>query len=356
MTGPVPLTFPGSRTLAGWWRQLASWQPQALWVGHLFLHRAEALTRRTQQLPTDPLQLLILKALSLAPAANADALEARLHLDLQLLGQALRSLQAADLARDEGGWRPTPRGTHALVHGTYPRAVDERRVFYFVESERTDRPAQYLPLKQPATVPWAAGDNWSFAPSLLTDCVRQPEDWKRRHGFPTDVDEVFDVGAELASGQPESWQRVILDRPEHLAVALVPTRDAQGDERLLGFAVRQDGWALLSDSPAFVLGDSCREVFPSVVEGISREVWEQAWQTWCQPRGLGVVSDDTGSLQVEGHRLRVTVSARLLGRLRATRSDALKGEAWVLAGTGRLRAAALLDPIEGEVRPELHPA
>ena len=37
MTAPSPALFPAGRTLAGWWRQLAPWQPTAVWVGQLLL-------------------------------------------------------------------------------------------------------------------------------------------------------------------------------------------------------------------------------------------------------------------------------------------------------------------------------
>jgi hypothetical protein len=44
--------------------------------------------------------------------------------------------------------------------------------------------------------------------------------------------------------------------------------------------------------------------------------------------------------------LRVLAPGRLIDRLRAARSDALKNEAWLLAGTGRLRAAAVIELVE----------
>lgn len=47
MTAVAPLTFPGTRALAGWWRLLAPRQPRAMWVAHLLLHRIEALVRQT---------------------------------------------------------------------------------------------------------------------------------------------------------------------------------------------------------------------------------------------------------------------------------------------------------------------
>jgi hypothetical protein len=48
-------------------------------------------------------------------------------------------------------------------------------------------------------------------------------------------------------------------------------------------------------------------------------------------------------LQRVGHKLSVTVPRRFLERLRVQRSDALKGEAWLLAGSTHVHAAALLE-------------
>ena len=49
---------------------------------------------------------------------------------------------------------------------------------------------------------------------------------------------------------------------------------------------------------------------------------------------------------MEGIHLRVAPPARLLERLRAARSDALKGEAWLLAGEGPVRRAAVVELVE----------
>ena len=72
----------------------------------------------------------------------------------------------------------------------------------------------------------------------------------------------------------------------------------------------------------------------------------QAWRAWCQPRNLPQAECDACRLERQDYRLRVEAGKPLIERLRAARSDALKGEAWLLAGESRLRAAALVDIVE----------
>ena len=63
------LIYPGSRTLAGWWRQLAPLQPKAIAMGYGFLHRIEAAVNVVTQEPIDPLVHLVLQALALEKSA-----------------------------------------------------------------------------------------------------------------------------------------------------------------------------------------------------------------------------------------------------------------------------------------------
>ena len=353
MTVPAPLAFPGGRTLAGWWRQLAPGQPRALWVGHLFLHRIEALVRLTRSVRPDPLHALVLKALSLNPDESLDRLNRRLHLGEQVLGRVKHSLTEAGLLVAEGGRSvPTASGREVLTRGEYQTSVHERRVFYFVEPEQPDGVPHFLPLKEPPSVFLPAADGWRFDPRWLADCVARPVEWKQRFGFPPEVEETV-LGPDATPGLPEPWRRVVLDRPERLPIMLALTARPEGGDRLIGFAVRQENWGLHTEAPLFSLEEGWPEAFPSLMQGPSAAQWEDAWRTWCQPRGLAA---ETGGLQPEGHRLRVKASPRLLERLRATQSDALKGEAWLLAGSGRLRAAAQIEIVESEPRPALRQA
>ena len=130
------------------------------------------------------------------------------------------------------------------------------------------------------------------------------------------------------------------------ALALVRTREGAGDGGLLGFWTAPGEWTLHSASAAFRLAEGWREVFPILESGPVMEDWRRIWQTWCQVRGLPAVDAERCELSVEDCRLVVQAPRRLLERLQALRSDALKGEAWLVGGEGSVRRALLLEVTE----------
>ncbi|MBL8796843.1 MAG: hypothetical protein JNM56_23280 [Planctomycetia bacterium] len=342
MTVPVPLPFPGSRNLAAWWRSLAERQPKALWVGHLLLHRVEALVESQQTARPEALPLAVLKALVLFPGEPLSALDRRLHLGPQALRPVLNQLCQDGLAQaDAAGWSPTPLGRRAAEQGDYVRPARARRAFHFRAAP--DGTAHFLHLEAPAAVPWTPPADWHFEPATLARCLEQPADWKRRHAFPLEVEQL--LGPEPAA---PAWQRVIVDRPERQPVLLL--LDAAGD-RLLGFAVKAETWSLHADRPLFDLEAGGRDVFPDLGPPPTEDDWRQAWREWCQPRGLAALTDDAHRLEPSGPTLQVAVTPRLLERLRAIRSDALRDEAWLLVGDGPLRPAAQLKIVEAEGTP-----
>jgi hypothetical protein len=359
MTAAPSLTFPGGRKLAGWWRQLAPYSPLALWVGHLVLHQVEAQVQLAQHRPLDRFTALLLKALAVAPPKPTprtpdpvlDALDAALHLGRPLLRQALRRLEAEGLARPapEGRWALTDQGRQTLERNEITLFRHERRTFHFVERAGGPLSApHFLDLRNSSGIPWPVAEGRAFDVRALEACLHQPAQWKQKYGFPLEVQEV--LGLETLapaegrnSGVPAVWQRVILDRPEQVLAALVLAATATGGRRLLGFAVRQDGWALQSDRLLFTLDEDWAEVFPVLLQEPSPEDWRRAWQAWCEPRDLPAGEVSACALQRQGERLRVTAPAGLIERLRAARSDALKGETWLLAGEGGVRTAALVE-------------
>src|SRR5262249_6609663 len=154
-----------------------------------------------------------------------------------VLRRLLAHLQREGLAQaDEPGlWALTPLGRQALDKGTYSRPVQERRVFHFV----TDRRGQFgaeprcVELHTSEVGPWSAADGWAFDSTLLGGLVGRDPEWKRRHGFPLDVQEVLGLrhgGSEGNDGNPSAnhtelarsaWQQVIVDAAAHLPAVLV---------------------------------------------------------------------------------------------------------------------------------------
>src|SRR5205807_2033005 len=129
MTAAAPLSLPGSRSLLGWWRDLAPRRPRRLWFGQFRFHHVEALVRVADARRVDPLQQALLRALSLhappgpngPPAAGALA---GLHLDPQVLLRLLHQLAGEGLVRGNGDWHLTGAGREALEGGAYVRHAE----------------------------------------------------------------------------------------------------------------------------------------------------------------------------------------------------------------------------------------
>ncbi|HEV3444311.1 MAG TPA: hypothetical protein VG099_06685, partial [Gemmataceae bacterium] len=81
MTAAPALAFPPSKTLLSWWTQLAPFRPSALWVGHLLLHRVEALVSAQRPCPIDPIALFVLRAVALAGPASLETIAHHLALE-----------------------------------------------------------------------------------------------------------------------------------------------------------------------------------------------------------------------------------------------------------------------------------
>jgi hypothetical protein len=349
MTAAPPFAFPGSRTLAGWWRQLASFHPRTLGVAHLPVHRVEALVRLQRRCPLDPVARLVLETLFLEPPPTLPQIQAVLPMERPVLRQVLHGLQVAGLAKcnGEGTWLPTDVGRQAQELGSYPQPADERRAFYFLESEGPDQAPRFIQLANAATTSWPIGGDWKFDVGCLMRCVREPAEWKRRHGFPLEVDEILAPVNSEASGL-SAWKRVILDQPEHLVALLMMTTDESGAERLLGFGVQPKGWTLSQVMPVFELAHGWTELVGESVVEPPLDLWRKAWNSWGQANNLTSGEVESCILERRDHRLRVSTSRVVLDRLRSAKSEALRGEAWLLAGTDRIRVAAQLEIVEGQ--------
>src|SRR5262245_46164219 len=275
----APLAFPGGRALAGWWRQLSPYHPEAVWVAHLTLHHIEALVPLARPRRLDRFGRFVLQALRQEAGRRGPGpddllarLDDRLHVGRPLLRQALRALAAEGLVRPEGpgGWAVTPAGEEAVEKGEFTRPEQERRGFHFAAPRRGGDPPHYLDLNSHGGGPSPAEEGPPFDVDALRASVARPAEWKERYGFPPEVREV--VGPEAPAGVP-AWRPVIVARPERLLAVLAPVADEQGGRRLLGFAARQDGWALQAGEPAFVVRSSWGELFPELAAEPPAGAW-----------------------------------------------------------------------------------
>lgn len=319
------MTPPG-RALAGWWRQLAPFAPTRLWFADLTVFRLEVLARRDQVAPLAPLRRLLLNALTVFPSSPPEPLAPRLGLSPAVLRGLLADLRAADFARPDaaGVWRPTPAGHAAAADGIFTHVSLTRESFCFAADGLT-----FLPLVTAGTPTAADSPPGLFA--ALRDCAARPAEWKQSHGFPVDVTAVLDPATE--NGDAPQWQRVPVCRAERLLLAIVQVPDTT----VLGFSVALDNWTI---TPEPVLRLPGADSLPGLTEP-PEETWRHAWREWCQPvRGASPDDLAAATLERDAHRLRVRVVPRLMERLKVSRPEAIRGDGWLLAGGGAIRAAA----------------
>jgi hypothetical protein len=346
MQSASQLPYPGSRTLAQWWRQLQPFQPSAYWVCYVYVHRIEATVRMAQNRRIEPLARLLLQALRLEPAASPCCgqgeclhhLQQRLQLPAAVLHRILLSLEQDALieAKSQGSWTTTERGLRALELQEYPIVGHQRWVFPFVErvNDRGRRllPPHYLPLAECPCSPWQVEAGETFEPVLLPESLSQPLSWKQEFGFPSGVEQVEVAASPL-------WRQVIVDRPEKALLMLVLPR---GERELLGFSVRVENWTLL-DEPALRLSlPPAQALWPVLRESPETGALREAWVGWCRQRSLPVGEAEACELTYQPGHLDVQAPERLLQRLRSARSDVFKGESWLLLGEGHLRPAVVL--------------
>jgi|GEM_PF-2024625 len=371
MSAAFVLSWPGSRVLLGWWRELAHRRPQQLRFSHLLIHRVEALVRVRKFHPLDRWQRALLHLAGTRVPCSGELLGSLtdLQMDPQLLGQFVRELTGSGLLYQNGAglWQITPAGCHALQTGAMSTIIEERRMFTFVDNSALGRPPHFLPLsgehprsgrrprsgehlppeqRQSQRADALCSEDRPFEIASLEACLRQTLEWKKRFRFPTDVEALllpqFHAGAASVGSVDwgANWRRVLLDVVEQRPFVFIQTAS-----RLLGFAVHPEDWTLGSE-PLLTLADGWEEALPDLAAEPSPPMWRQAWQSWAQPRSLPSTEVEACQLERVDHRLLVHAPPRLIDRLRAARSDAVKQEAWLLAGEGRTRTAAQI---------ELHP-
>jgi hypothetical protein len=332
MDSASSLAYPGSRAVAGLFRSLERYQPTALWVGYLWVHRVEALTESAERRPFDGLSLHILEAI----ATGLQPLAARLHLPAAAVHQLLFALVKQGLVRREPGgtWELTDRGRQVLHERADTTPWRARRAFPFVEhvnstGRRLGAP-RYAPVAECAGAAWEANQNHRLDPDILRSAALEPHAWKQAHGFPLGAVPILPRGDDADS---EGWQRIVIDRPQRVAIALIAT----ASHDLLGFAADAADWSPAAESPVLRLAEAGRDALPDLAAPPS--AWREAWRLWCRQRRLPLSEADACQLDLAGPHLDVRVPQSLHQRLSPAE---IQEPIALLAGSGYLRAAALL--------------
>jgi hypothetical protein len=331
MSADAPISLPGSRVLLGWWQELSPRRPRRLWYAHTLIHRLEALVEVTGSSALEQFHLALLGVLAAAPPESAADLAERLHLPADVLTLLVNRLEQEGLVVP-GVLRPTDAGRQALARGDAAVPRPERRSFAFLDGPE---PA-FIALDPEACRPLTPPAGWRFDLAALEAAIARPAEWKMQHGFPADVVRLLRPPAEpTAMDSP----RVPVDRAEQ---ALLVLAEVDGG-RVLAFPTRADAWPL-GPEPVWSLPGA--EALDELAT-FDAAAWRAAWQLWARHRSLPGAEVDACRLEVAGHRLRVHAPARLIDRLRQGRSESLEGNAWLLAGSGRIRAAACLELVAG---------
>jgi hypothetical protein len=334
MRAAAPLVLPDSRALTGWWPQVASLNPRTLWVGRLLLHHVEALVATTHLEPLDRFSTLVLRALGLGPQTLSE-LESRLSLDRQFVTRLLVPLASARLVEQQtdARWHLTSVGRTASATGQFRKRTRQRRTFHF----RDGQPPHFLHLVTPPCLPIVPPPDWSLDAALLQACADRPDEWKRRHGFPSDVESVITFRTDDL--RVPAWERVILDAAEELPVllALIPGGDNGVGEHLLGFVIHPRFG--LTATPVFALGPGWSEVFPEVAVGQTPEAWRDAWRQWYRFHQNADEEGERVEIVASDTIVRVSGAASLIENLRPAT------DTWLLAGVGDLRQAARLEMV-----------
>jgi hypothetical protein len=348
MTFPRPAAFPGGRVLAGWWKQLAAWRPRTLWIGSLLLERVEVLCRLRQTEPLPPLEGILLEALDPVTARPGAALDQALGLGPNLLERLLARLELRNVVRNiSPGWLLTPAGISARQHGCLPGSRSERRAFWFLaDPDQLNSPAFVVPTSFGGL--HAIDDIPVSHCSLqeLNQSVNQDGAWKRRRGFPEDVEAI--LTPETPSSGQGAWERLVVVYPYSLQAALITFTQANGTPGLAVFPYQEHGWSLAT-RPVIELAAGWEEIFPHLPIEPSEEVIAGAWRRWLAQRGQAQAAE---LYRLERHAETIGVLPRSDGGeiLGGPRGDLARGEAWLVLHEGTLRQVTRLEP-EAVARP-----
>ena len=289
MLATTTWSFPTGDAIAGWWRQLVSLRPAAMWVARFYCHRVEACVSIPASRPLERIDALLLQAVDLEVAAEtpmADRLAQRLQMPAPIVQQLMRPLMKFDLIAED--WRITDLGRAALASGSHPITQSQRRQFAFVERQdgegRRAAPPHYLPLPTTGGHPWKPGEVEAFPLASLEAAIARPEAWKLAFQFPRDV-----VGMAVAEPQ-DDWRRVTIVKPEQHPILIVEAGTAD-PLPLKFYALKSENAPLPSTTPFFAMSADKRidlpEWFPRIDASATAPDWSVVGNGPVRPVRLG---------------------------------------------------------------------
>ena len=348
MTLSRPAAFPGGRVLAGWWKHLATWKPQSLWIGSISLERVEALCSIHQDEPLSPLENAVLNRLEVP--TSAELLNQGLGIGQFLVGRVLAKLdQKQAVARTGQEWALTELGMQSRQSNSLPGRRVERRSFWFVgDSEGSGPQAFVAPAIPGAFQPVESTRFNRRSLEALLESAAQKSEWKSRRGFPLDVESIVAPDPTQGANDLSALERLVIVHPYRLQAALITYTNDAGAQAVAAFAYQEHGWALGS-APVFDVEAGWNELFPTLQLDPTEEVVTDAWRKWLAQRGF--TDQALGHYRLIRHPERVGVvpPAELPDVLGAPRGDLARGEAWLILQEGPLRRAI---PLEAAPRTE----
>ena len=259
MLATTTWSFPTGDMIAGWWRQLVSLRPEAMWLARFYCHRVEACVSIPADRPLERLDCLLLQAVDLEVAATEPMevrLAQRLHMPAPILQQLARPLMNFDLLTED--WRITDLGRAALASGSHPTTQSQRRQFAFVERQDAEghrvAPPHYLPLPTTGGQPWRPSEGERFSLASLEAAIASNEAWKVAFLFPRDV-----VG--MVADFHDDWRRVTVVKPEQHPILIVEAGVAD-PLPLKFYALKSENAPLGSTTPIFALSADKRTELP----------------------------------------------------------------------------------------------
>jgi hypothetical protein len=348
MTFPKPAAFPGGRVLAGWWKQLATWRPQSLWIGSIALERVEALCSVHQDEPLGPLDDVLLANLEVPTAA--EVLNQRLGVGQVLLARMLAKLEHKKaVVRNGQGWSLTELGARARqCHMLTGRSV-ERRSFWFVADLEGSAPQAFVTPANPGAFQAVESTRFNRGSlEALLESVERKTEWKIARGFPLEVESIVAPEPASATNDLAAWEKIVIVHPYRLQAALISYRRDKGELAVAAFPYQEHGWAL-GASPVFDVEASWNELFPNLQMEPGEAVVTEAWRRWLAQRGMTDQSLDHYQLITRAERIGVVPTTDLPDGLGAPRGDLARGEAWLILQEGPLRRAMPMELVQRTV-------